>query len=177
MPLPVSPPGQEPDLSLEDRKQSYRNAMARLGAAVNIVTTDGPGGLAGFSATAVCSVSDTPPTLLVCLNRNSSAYEAVKANGVVCVNILESGHRELSQLFGGKTPVSERFAGDHWEYNEAGAPLLRSALASFHCRITSTVDGGTHDILLCEVVDIRNGEAGDALIYYNRAYHPVFTAR
>ena len=177
MPLPVSPAGQEPDLSPEERKQNYRNAMARLGAAVNIVTTDGPGGLAGFSATAVCSVSDTPPTLLVCLNRNSSAYDAVKTNGVVCVNILESGHRELSQLFGGKTPVTERFAGDHWEYAEAGAPMLKSALASFHCRIASTVDGGTHDILLCEVLDIRNSEGGDALIYYNRAYHPVITAQ
>ena len=54
-----------------DRKE-YRNAMARLGAAVNIVTTDGEGGRAGFTASAVCSVTDDPPTLLVCMNRGSS---------------------------------------------------------------------------------------------------------
>ncbi len=36
--------------------------MARLAAAVNIVTTDGPAGRAGFTATAVCSVTDEPPT-------------------------------------------------------------------------------------------------------------------
>lgn len=58
----------------EQRSLEYRNAMARLGAAVNIVTTDGVAGRAGFAATAVCSVSDNPPTLLVCLNRNASAY-------------------------------------------------------------------------------------------------------
>ena len=34
-------------------KQAYREAMARLGAAVNVITTDGPGGRAGFTASAV----------------------------------------------------------------------------------------------------------------------------
>ena len=43
-------------------KQDFRNAMARLGAAVNIITTDGPAGRAGFTASAVCSVTDTPQT-------------------------------------------------------------------------------------------------------------------
>ena len=40
-------------------KQAYREAMARLGAAVNVITSDGPGGRAGFTASAVCSVTDT----------------------------------------------------------------------------------------------------------------------
>ncbi len=48
-------------------KASFRDAMAHVGAAVNIITTDGPAGRAGFTASAVCSVTDTPPTLLVCL--------------------------------------------------------------------------------------------------------------
>ena len=52
-------------------KQAYREAMARLGAAVNVITTDGPGGRAGFTASAVCSVTDSPPTLLVCANRTN----------------------------------------------------------------------------------------------------------
>jgi flavin reductase len=35
--------------------QDYRDAMACLGAAVNIVTTDGRAGRAGFTASAVCN--------------------------------------------------------------------------------------------------------------------------
>ena len=31
--------------------------MSRLGAAVNIITTDGPAGRAGFTASAVCGVT------------------------------------------------------------------------------------------------------------------------
>ena len=61
-------------------KQPYRDAMARLGAAVNVITTDGPGGRAGFTASAVTSVTDTPPTLLVCANR---ANDFFKQPGIV----------------------------------------------------------------------------------------------
>ena len=49
----------------------FREAMSRLGAAVHVVTSAGPAGRTGFTATAVCSVSDQPATLLVCLNRQS----------------------------------------------------------------------------------------------------------
>jgi len=52
----------------------FREAMSRLGAAVHVITTAGPGGKAGATATAVCSVSDAPPTLLMCLNRRSQTH-------------------------------------------------------------------------------------------------------
>ena len=154
----------------QQRSLDYRNAMARLGAAVNIVTTDGAAGRAGFAATAVCSVSDNPPTLLICLNRNSSAYRVVKANGVVCVNTLAAHHEVLSTLFGGKTPAEERFAAGNWGVLETGAPVLEDALVSFDCRIREAHDGGTHDILICDVVDMRINEGEEALMYFNRRY-------
>lgn len=154
----------------EQRSLDYRNAMSQLAGAVNIVTTDGPEGKAGFAATAVCSVSDNPPTLLVCINRNSSAYRYVATNGVVCVNTLAADQQELSALFGGKTPIDVRFAGGEWKTLETGSPVLVGALASFDCRVRAVHDGGTHDILMCEVLDSVVTEADEALIYFKRAY-------
>jgi flavin reductase len=173
------PPAQAPTLAApeetagEDRRLAFRDAMARLAAAVTIVTTDGPGGRAGFAATAVCSVSDNPPTLIVCLNRGSSAYPAVKANQAVCVNVLSADHAELSRLFGGKTPVDERFAAATWSTSPTGCPRLEGALASFDCRIRSVADGNTHDVLFCEVEDIHSQTEGQALVYFDRGYKIV----
>jgi Conserved protein/domain typically associated with flavoprotein oxygenases, DIM6/NTAB family len=65
----------------------FRNAMALLGGAVSVITTDGPAGRFGFTASAVCSVTDSPPTLLVCMNRSSYSNEQFKANGALCVNV------------------------------------------------------------------------------------------
>src|ERR1700754_4437328 len=66
----------------------FREAMSRLGAAVHVITTDGVAGMTGFTATAVSSVSDQPPTLLVCLNRRSQITSVLRENGVFCVNTL-----------------------------------------------------------------------------------------
>jgi flavin reductase len=154
-------------------REQYRDAMARLGAAVTIVTTDGPGGRAGFTASAVCSVTDSPPTLLVCLNKSSSAAHAVHANGVVCVNTLAAGHEALSNLFGGRTPAEERFAAGQWHTSATGAPILVGAVVAFDCRIVKTVEVGTHDVLFCEVVGLAEGGGREGLIYFSRRYHAV----
>lgn len=154
-------------------RETYRDGMASLAAAVNLIATDGPGGLAGFTATAVTSVTDDPPTLLVCLNRTSSATPAVLANKVLCVNALAPGHQTVSSLFGGKTPMAERFASAEWTKGKTGAPVLNDALVSFDCIISEMVEVGTHFILMCRVVDVRANDCEAALVYFRRAYQAV----
>ena len=77
--------------------------MSRLGAAVHVVTTAGAGGKTGFTATAVCSVSDTPAMLLVCLNRRSQSAPVLAQNGVFCVNTLAAGDEKLADMFAGRS--------------------------------------------------------------------------
>ena len=73
---------------LSQQQIDFRNAMAQLPAAVNIITTNGPGGRCGITASAVCSVTDSPPTVLVCVNRNSATHDVFRTNGRLCVNVL-----------------------------------------------------------------------------------------
>lgn len=157
-------------------RDQFRDAMARLGAAVNVVTTDGVAGRAGFTASAVCSVTDDPPTLLVCLNRSSRGNAAFKANGVLCVNTLAAGQDALSDAFAGKGGLEgeDRFALAHWTRLATGAPVLdQAAVVAFDCRIAEIVDKGTHSVLFGEIKAIRQGPPGGALIWYGRGYHPV----
>lgn len=158
------------------QRSDYRDAMARLGAAVSVVTTDGPGGQAGFTASAVCSVTDDPPTLLVCLNRSASVYPVFDANGVLCVNVLAAGQQTLSNLFGGKTPMPERFAAARWGLLVTGAPVLEGATVSFDCRVTRRTEVGSHDVLFCEAVAIRGSDKAQGLVYFDRRYHDLLAA-
>jgi flavin reductase len=161
-----------------DRK-SFREAMARLGAAVNVVTSGGPAGSFGFTASAVCSVTDDPPTMLVCMNRGSTSNEAFKANGVLCVNTLAADQEQLSTIFAGFTdhPIEHRFtpAVAAWSTLVTGAPVLDGAVVSFDCRIAQTTEVGTHSVFFCEVDAIRQGNAQEPLIYFGRAYHRIVT--
>lgn len=152
-------------------RDAFRNAMACLGAAVNIITTDGPAGRAGFTASAVCSVTDSPPTLLVCLNRSASVWPIFRDNGHLCVNTLAAGHEDLSTLFGGKTPMAERFAAADWHTLASGSPLLDGALVSFDCKVAQVVSVGTHDILFCEVQALVRNDETHGLAWFDRGYH------
>ncbi len=156
-------------------KEQYREAMAQLGAAVNVITTDGPGGRAGFTASAVCSVTDTPPTLLVCANRSNDSYAAFTANRVLCVNTLIPAQQELSPVFAGLTdhPIEARFDTAEWTALATGAPVLAGAAAAFDCRIDQVVEVGTHDVFFCIVEAVATGPVHEGLIYYGRGYHPI----
>ena len=153
----------------------YRDAMARLGAAVSVVTTDGPAGRSGFTASAVCSVTDDPPTLLVCMNRGSTSHEAFKANRVLCVNTLAARQEALSPLFAGQVEASmeERFGMAAWGALATGSPVLADAVVSFDCRVAQVTEVGTHSVFFCEVEAIQAGTEREGLIYFGRSYHQV----
>lgn len=148
--------------------------MAMLGGAVSIITTDGPAGRFGFTASAVCSVTDQPPTLLVCMNRSSFSNVHFKSNGVLSVNVLTPDHREVSGVFSNRNlDTEQRFSAASWSTLESGSPLLDEALVSFDCRIAQAHEVGSHTIFYCEVLGIRNGESQEGLVYFNRAYHQL----
>lgn len=150
----------------------FRNAMAMLGGAVTVITTDGPAGRFGFTASAVCSVTDTPPTLLVCMNRSSFANAHFKSNGVLCVNVLAGDHQGVSGIFADRNlRTEERFASQAWSVLQSGAPALDEALVNFDCRIAQVHEVGTHNIFYCDVLQIRQGPSREALVYFDRAYH------
>lgn len=152
-------------------QETFRKAMARLGAAVNIVTTDGAAGRHGITASAVCSVTDAPPMLLVCINRRSGMHMMFRQNGVLCVNVLGGRHQEISQRFSTPADFATRFDHDAWHRLATGAPALSDANASLDCRIHQVTDIGTHSVYFCEVVDVALTEQADGLMYFNRSYH------
>lgn len=160
-----------PEPVLEVNQKAFREAMARMGAAVHVITTDGVAGPGGFTASAVTSVTDTPPTLLVCVNNNVSAFPALQANGNLCVNTLAPDQREVSRMFSEKVGLDVRFGSARWRTGRTGAPILEGAVASFDCRIIDLKPIGTHSVIFCEVLGLCIDGADEALVYFQRGYH------
>jgi flavin reductase (DIM6/NTAB) family NADH-FMN oxidoreductase RutF len=154
---------------------AFREAMCRLGAAVHVVTTAGPGGKTGFTATAVTSVSDQPATLLVCLNRRSQSSPLLLQNRVFCVNTLGAGEAQIADMFAGRSGVhlDERFSLGEWTTLKTGAPVLASAVVAFDCRVIEIKAVASHNVVFGAVEAVRLGPAGPALVYHDRAYKHV----
>ncbi|HEV7434285.1 MAG TPA: flavin reductase [Pseudorhizobium sp.] len=154
---------------------AYRNGMARYAGHVQVVTTEHEGIRRGVTVTAACSVSDDPPSLLVCLNRSNPNNEIFLKSGCFALNSLAAGHQSLAGDFAGFGEVTgaERFSRAAWTTLSTGAPVLSDALVSFDCRITEIKPVSTHLVMFGEVVGLRFGPQSEALIYLDRKFRAL----
>ncbi|MGF7160097.1 flavin reductase (DIM6/NTAB) family NADH-FMN oxidoreductase RutF [Rhodoligotrophos appendicifer] len=142
-------------------------AMRQLASSVTIITTGTAEDRRGLTATAVCSVSAEPPTLLICVNRTSESHGAIERVRHFCVNIVAADHDDLAAHFAGRTGVHgvDRFDRGEWISLVTGAPVLADALAALDCRVVSSVVCTTHTIFVGSVVGTHIGRTQQGLIY------------
>jgi flavin reductase (DIM6/NTAB) family NADH-FMN oxidoreductase RutF len=157
----------EPVASLD-----FRDALSKASTPVTVVATNGPFGLAGLTCSAVCSVCDDPPTILLCVARKSCATSIIKSNGVLSVNWLAAGQAVISQTFAGvgSVPMEERFADKAWQIIATGAPCRTDAAISFDCAVVNTIDVGSHSVIFAKVVAKNLSEECSPLVYHRRQY-------
>src|SRR3546814_1237323 len=75
----------------------FRNGMARYAGHVQIVTTEHEGMKRGVTVTAACSVSDNPPSLLVCLNSSNINNEIFLKRCAFALQSLAAHHQDLDK--------------------------------------------------------------------------------
>jgi flavin reductase (DIM6/NTAB) family NADH-FMN oxidoreductase RutF len=120
-------------------------------------------------------VSDTPATLLVCLNRRSKSTPLLSQNGVFCVNTLGAAGEKLADVFAGRSGVhlEERFSVGEWLTLKTGSPVLASAVIAFDCKTIETKAVASHNVIFGAVQAVRLGPSGPALVYHDRLYKKV----
>ncbi len=155
--------------------QDYRDAMAHYAGHVQLVTTEHNGKRRGVTVTAACSVSDNPPTVLVCLNKTNPNNRIFLERGSFAVNTLAVQHQDMAAAFAGFDGKSaeERFAMANWDTLVTGCPTLRDASAVFDCRLMEHKIIATHMILFGEVVGLRETEGQQALLFLDRTWRSL----
>jgi flavin reductase (DIM6/NTAB) family NADH-FMN oxidoreductase RutF len=143
---------------------------------VTIIAAGRPGSRGGLTATAFSSLSDNPPTVLVCVQRRSGTHGVIVASRAFSVNILAHEQQTLAERFSGKGGASgeQRFEGGAvWETMQTGAPVLAGALASLDCELLDEHEFATHSIFIGRVVDGRFRTEGAPLLYFRNDYWDI----
>jgi flavin reductase (DIM6/NTAB) family NADH-FMN oxidoreductase RutF len=156
-----------PDLSPE-----FRVAMRELAGAVSVISCGVGDRRTGFTATSVASLCLEPPTLIVCVNRSSSSWTALRESRRFGVNVLSASHRDLAHRFAGASGAegAARYDGGDWIALRSGTPLLSDALAAFDCWIEDIVERRSHAIVIGRVEAVRRRGGGGALVYWRGGY-------
>ncbi|WP_202868903.1 flavin reductase family protein [Kribbella antibiotica] len=137
--------------------EDFRMLMANFPTGVSIVTAIGPGGAPiGMTCSSVCSVSVAPPTLIVCLRRESPTLAAVLARGSFAVNLLHDGSRSKAELFA--SGREDRFDLVRWRHTPSygGPHLVDDAHVIGDCVVRQTAFIGDHAVVFGEVSQVGN---------------------
>jgi flavin reductase (DIM6/NTAB) family NADH-FMN oxidoreductase RutF len=150
----------------------FRTVMGCLASGVTVVTTvDRQGDPRGLTATAVCSVSLTPPLILVCIDHAADCYAAFREAQVFAVNLLREDQESHSRQFASK--VGRKFDGIAHRPGVTGVPILSGALAHVECLLTAQYPGGDHTIFVGEAVEsgmaLSDGD-GSPLVHFRGGY-------
>lgn len=147
----------------------YKRGMRQLAASVTIVSTMREGVPVGLIATAVCSVSVTPPTLLACIKKTARSFSAIERSGNFCVNVLDKSQIAAARAFAAADSM-ERYKLFEWSALKTGSPAIDGSLVAFDCEVAEAVPAETHMILLGRVVAVHIAPKGQPLLYFAGAY-------
>lgn len=132
--------------TLKPSREAFVEAMAHVAGPVAIITTGSLEDPKGLTASATCSLSADPPSLIVCVNKTATAHDTIIAQQRFAANFLASHQHELAMLFTQKD--LDRFATCAWTTLSTGSPILEAALVAFDCRVQAVFDGFSHSIIV-----------------------------
>jgi flavin reductase (DIM6/NTAB) family NADH-FMN oxidoreductase RutF/nitroreductase len=148
----------------------FKSLMRNIASSVAVITTNQEGTPHGMTATAVCSVSADPATILIVVNRSTRSHPIITAAKEFTVNILAEDQHALGDRFASKS--DNPFDGIGHRLGVTGSPILEGAAAYLECATVSEIDAGTHTIFIGRVI---GGDVSTALplVYHEGAYKSV----
>jgi flavin reductase (DIM6/NTAB) family NADH-FMN oxidoreductase RutF len=156
----------------------FKSGMRQLAGGVCVIATQADGQRHASTVTSVSSLSMDPPSMVVCVKRDSSIHAPLQAARKLSINLLTTGQVHVADSctgFDGGTGEA-RFRSGCWETHSSGVPVLADTLTTIVCTVEESWVGGSHSVLLCVVDDVLAGVSGEPLVYANRTYsalHPI----
>lgn len=146
----------------------FKRALGQFASGVAVVTTRGTvGEPRGLTVNSFCSVSLTPPLVLVCIDNRSDIHADFRSCGVFAVSVLAEDQEDVSQRFA--TQGNEKFTGAD-PVGRLGVVLVPGALAHIECRTAAVHPAGDHRIYIGEVEELTV-RPGRPLLYHSGRYY------
>ena len=148
--------------------KTFWQTLGERAIGMTVVTASDDNGPAGFLGLSATHVTASPPTMLVSIDRKTSALSAVTSSEHFAVNFLHADDGHVADAFSGKAGLSgsERFLDGEWTTLVTGAPVHSRALGAFDCRVEKIIEHGDIAIVIGAVVGTHAAGEGQPLIFF-----------
>jgi flavin reductase ActVB len=148
--------------------------MSRLAAGVVMVTIRMEDEAWGLTISACCSVSASPPLVLVSLGESTTTARLTLEHGYFGVNLLSE--RSLSAAEAASVRGAPKFVAEYCREDpdiESRAPVVEDCLAHLECDVDRTFTVADHVIVIGRVVGVMLLAEKAPLLYYGRGYRTL----
>jgi flavin reductase (DIM6/NTAB) family NADH-FMN oxidoreductase RutF len=151
--------------------KSFWSAVGQRALGVSVVTASGAGGPAGFLGLSSAHVCADPPTMLVSIDKKTSALQPILESRHYAINYLARDQQAIADIFGGKSPLrgAERFSTAAWGTLSSGAPVLQDAAGAIDCILEEAIERFGVVIALGRVVDFSTSSR-EPLVFLRGQY-------
>jgi flavin reductase (DIM6/NTAB) family NADH-FMN oxidoreductase RutF len=157
-------------------RELFREAFRRWATTVVVVTyREDDGRPAGMTATSMSSLSAEPPSLLVCINRETRAHPMISRRGTFGIDMLSVSQRPIATHCSARG--RDKILRDNWlgpDPRPDAPPRLAQSLAHLECRMDRSYEAFSHTIMVgvIEAVWINPLKAAP-LLYHGGLYRPL----
>jgi flavin reductase (DIM6/NTAB) family NADH-FMN oxidoreductase RutF len=129
---------------------TFRCLMSRFASGIAIITARDGERDVGMTLNAFCSVSLSPPLVLVCVDHQASMHDLLLQHPQLGISIMGSEHEAHCRRFADKS-VARRFEGVPCRRGESSVMLLDDAMAHLECQLVHHCEAGDHTIFIAQV--------------------------
>lgn len=131
-------------------------ALFTLSYGLYIVSSGNKNKASSFISNTVFQVTAEPPQFAACCNKDNYTAELIKETGSFSVSVLHKDCKaDIIGRFGYKSGRTfNKMEGLDLKHNDADLPIvLNDTIAYFICKLTSTIDVGSHYIFIATLVE------------------------
>jgi flavin reductase (DIM6/NTAB) family NADH-FMN oxidoreductase RutF len=154
-----------------DVKTFWRAIGVRaIGAAV--VTAADSNGPAGFLALSATHLTADPPTMMVSVDKRTSALATILGARHFAINYLPRESEAIANSFGGGGALkgADRFEAGRWTTLATGAPIFADAVGALDCTLEEVIERHGVAIVIGRLVDFVSNAEREPLISFRGGY-------
>ena len=146
--------------------------MRSVAQPVFIVTARGEGGVAGFTASSVTSISLNPPLMMVSVAKGSKSHDPLVTAKYFIISLLDSSGVDKASIMAERVDPEEKLRRAGFVETRYG-PVVEGSVAYLALERYAVYDGGDHSIVLGRIVDGEARGVECPLLYHNRRYTTI----
>jgi flavin reductase (DIM6/NTAB) family NADH-FMN oxidoreductase RutF len=144
----------------------FKAAMGSVCTPVSVVTAFDDARPHGTTVSAFCSLSLTPPMVLVALDEGSALLQVLRGTSRFGLNVLSRCQDAIAGKFA--TKGDDKFDAVVWE-SRSGVPHITGSACWFACDVEQFVAGGDHTVIMGRVIETHDADL-PPLTYHRRGF-------